>query len=150
MKRVWLVRLLGMGAGGAILNGCALDPGGVFDRVAAIASPYAAPVRQGNWVDPELIAKLSPGMSKDEVRKLLGAPLLVDPFRDNRWDYLYRFDNRRGVIEDRRLTLFFAEGRLIRVEHEGWVPHASVLEGKEHSPRGIQVIEIAPRKGEGG
>jgi|YNPNPStandDraft_1061719.scaffolds.fasta_scaffold63647_2 outer membrane protein assembly factor BamE len=96
--------------------GCSLEPGGVFDRVAGIASPYSAPVRQGNWIEPEAVAQVRPGMTQEEVRLLLGSPLLVDPFHPNRWDYLYRFDNKAGRVDERRLTLFFEAGRLARIE----------------------------------
>lgn len=99
-----------------VVAGCSLERGSVFDRVAAIASPYSAPVRQGNWVEPEAVAQLRKGMSEEQVRLLLGSPLLVDPFRPNRWDYLYRYDDKSGNVQQRRLTLFFEEGRLARVD----------------------------------
>ncbi len=110
---------------GLTAAGCSLEQGGLFDRVANIASPYSAPVRQGNWIDPEAVAQLRPGMSKEEVRLLLGSPLLVDPFRPNRWDYLYRFDDKTGRVDERRLTLFFEAGRLARIEGNLVAPAAA-------------------------
>jgi len=60
-----------------------------MDRLAGLASPYRADVRQGNFQDPEAVARLEKGMTRDQVRFLLGTPLLVDPFRNDRWDYVY-------------------------------------------------------------
>jgi outer membrane protein assembly factor BamE len=130
-------------AGAAIaLSGCAVEQGGAFDRVAAIASPYSAPVRQGNWVEPEAVAKLRKGMSQEEVRLLLSSPLLVDPFRNNRWDYLYRFDDKRGHVEIRRLTLFFANGALSEVAGDVVAAQEKRADDAGNPAPRLQTIEI--------
>ena len=70
-KRLLTAELAGVGVVFA-LTGCALEQGSAFDRVAAIASPYSAPVRQGNWVEPEAARQLRKGMPQETVRLLLG------------------------------------------------------------------------------
>ncbi|WP_126444310.1 outer membrane protein assembly factor BamE [Sulfuricystis multivorans] len=78
-------------------------------------SPYRIDVRQGNFVTQEMVAKLKPGMSRDQVRFALGTPLVTDIFHANRWDYVYRFQPGRGESQLRRLSVFFEGDKLVRV-----------------------------------
>ena len=57
-------------------------------------TPYRTDVSQGNLISESMAAQLKKGMTREQVRAILGTPLLVDPFRANRWDYV--FDFRRG------------------------------------------------------
>lgn len=82
-------------------------------------SPYRIDVQQGNALEQEAVEKLKPGMSRSQVRFLLGTPLLVDPFRGNRWDYVYNFRKAGRLTEQRRLALFFEGDTLARIEAEG-------------------------------
>ncbi len=76
---------------------------------------YRIDVQQGNYVTQDLVTKLKPGMTKAEVRQLLGTPLLSDVFHANRWDY-YFSNVKGGKPEDRtRLTVFFDEDKLASV-----------------------------------
>jgi outer membrane protein assembly factor BamE len=50
--------------------------------------PHRIDVQQGNALDQENVARLKPGLSRSQVRFLLGTPLVVDPFRTDRWDYV--------------------------------------------------------------
>ncbi|GIX31828.1 MAG: hypothetical protein KatS3mg124_2300 [Porticoccaceae bacterium] len=70
-------------------------------------------VRQGNLVTPEMAAKLELGMTKSQVRYLLGTPLLVDPFHQDRWDYYYSRSKGGELKERRELILFFQNDRLV-------------------------------------
>jgi outer membrane protein assembly factor BamE len=81
------------------------------------ACVYRMEVQQGNFVAQESISKLKLGMTKDQVRFVLGTPLLADIFHADRWDYVYtrRRENSREV-EERRFALFFRDGALIRIE----------------------------------
>jgi outer membrane protein assembly factor BamE len=82
-------------------------------------------VQQGNALDQENIARLKPGLSRSQVRFLLGTPLLVDPFRNDRWDYVYLFYQAGTLVERKRITLFFEGDTLARIE--GDVPAAAVV-----------------------
>lgn len=83
--------------------------------ITSYINPYRIDVRQGNLVTQEMVAQLKPGMSRDQVRFVLGTPLVNDVFHTDRWDYVYRFRPGRGEIQQRRLSVFFSEGKLARV-----------------------------------
>ncbi|MDX1604614.1 MAG: outer membrane protein assembly factor BamE [Candidatus Competibacterales bacterium] len=78
---------------------------------------YSLDVRQGNVIEQEQVDQLRPGMSKRQVQRLLGSPLIVDPFHPDRWDYVYAFYPEGEVDrgEERRLTLYFRGDVLERV-----------------------------------
>lgn len=78
---------------------------------------YRINVQQGNLVEQKQIAQLRPGMTRDQVRYVLGTPLLQDPFHANRWDYVYRYeDGATGQITMRNIFMYFnAAGQLERV-----------------------------------
>ncbi len=78
--------------------------------------PHRIDVQQGNALDQESVAKLKPGLTRSQVRFLLGTPLVVDPFRGNRWDYVYAFYKRGQLTEQKRITLFFDGDTLARIE----------------------------------
>lgn len=78
--------------------------------------PYRIDVRQGNYVDQELVSQLRKGMTREQVRYVLGSPLLVDAFRNDRWDYVYRFAPGKGEPEQRSISVYFENDVLSRVE----------------------------------
>lgn len=77
---------------------------------------YKLEVQQGNYVTEDMIAKLKVGMTRSQVRFLLGTPLLVDPFHANRWDYIYRVYYDGKVIEDKQFVVFFDGDAATRFE----------------------------------
>ena len=79
-------------------------------------TPYKIEIQQGNYVSQEQVSQLKTGMTKDQVRFILGTPLLTDVFHAERWDYVYWREASDGKRESRRLALFFADGRLERVD----------------------------------
>jgi len=79
--------------------------------------PYRIEIQQGNFVSQEMVSQLKPGMSKDQVRFVLGTPLLTDAFHADRWDYVYRRQRvNSNVLEHRKIAVFFEDGKLKRVE----------------------------------
>jgi outer membrane protein assembly factor BamE len=95
----------------------------IFVLLAACSSKpsfineYKIDVQQGNVLSQEMVAQLKPGQTRDQVRFLLGTPLIADMFHQQRWDYVYRyFNGQSGQTESRKFAVFFdAEGRLERV-----------------------------------
>jgi outer membrane protein assembly factor BamE len=83
---------------------------------------YRIDVQQGNYVTQDLVAKLKPGMTKAEVRQLLGTPLLNDVFHADRWDYL--FTNTRASRKDdgKRITIVFKDDKVVSFTGEGQPP----------------------------
>lgn len=76
---------------------------------------YKIDVQQGNLVTQESVAKLKKGMTKSEVRQLLGTPLLADPFHGNRWDYYFSTATRGKTTERTRFSVFFDNDKLVSV-----------------------------------
>jgi outer membrane protein assembly factor BamE len=86
--------------------------------------PYHIDVQQGNALDQENVARLKTGLNRSQVRFLLGTPLIVDPFRKDRWDYVY-LDYKAGKLaEQKHITLFFEGDTLARIE--GDLPQPAV------------------------
>src|SRR5689334_18621942 len=79
-------------------------------------TPYKMDIRQGNYVTQEMVDKLKPGVTQKEVRFFLGTPLIVDPFRTDRWDYVYTYKHRGDLVEQRRLVVLFKDEKLVRLE----------------------------------
>ena len=83
-----------------------------LDRAPFVYRPV---IQQGNVVKQEQVNELLPGMSKRQVKFLLGTPMINDVFHANRWDYLYTIGVGSRPDEMRRLTVFFEDDRLVRI-----------------------------------
>jgi outer membrane protein assembly factor BamE len=81
-----------------------------------LLAPYRAEIQQGNVVTQDMVAKLQPGMTRSQVRFALGTPLMVDPFRQDRWDYVYMLMKQGEMKERRRIVVVFKEDRLVALE----------------------------------
>ena len=77
---------------------------------------YKMTVQQGNIITEETVDRLEPGMSKSQVRFLLGTPMLQDMFHTDRWDYTYTIRRGHKDMQKTRLTLFFQDDALVRVD----------------------------------
>ncbi|MEJ2114762.1 MAG: outer membrane protein assembly factor BamE, partial [Gammaproteobacteria bacterium] len=82
---------------------------------------YKIDVQQGNALDAEMIAKVEIGMNKEQVRYVLGSPLITDSFHPNRWDYIYLFTPGYGEQERRQLTLTFDRNEVIDINKHNFV-----------------------------
>jgi outer membrane protein assembly factor BamE len=129
MRRVILMILL--------LAGCKQVP------MLPTLTPYKIDIQQGNYVDQQMVAKLKPGMTRSQVRFILGTPLVVDPFRTNRWDYVYVLHKGGELIEQRRIAVIFEQDKLKRIE--GDVVAAGAGAAKEDaSPSPSRPTEAKP------
>lgn len=82
------------------------------------ACVYRLDIQQGNYLDEKLTAMVNPGMTREQVRFILGTPQLQHPFDPNRWDYLYYRDSKNDERDEvRRLTVFFEDDTVSRVEN---------------------------------
>jgi outer membrane protein assembly factor BamE len=79
-----------------------------------IFSPYRPDIQQGNLVSQEMIEQLKPGMTRDQVKFVLGTPLLQDVFHANRWDYPFYLARGNGELTTSRVTVFFKDDKLER------------------------------------
>lgn len=80
--------------------------------------PYRPDVQQGNIVTKDMVEQLRPGMTRDQVRFLLGTPMLTDIFHQQRWDYPYFLRRRNGETQIRRLYVVFADNKLASFESD--------------------------------
>ena len=110
MHRVALIALL-------LLSACGVP------RIPGI-TPYKPEIQQGNYISQDLIAQVKPGMTREQVRFLLGTPLLTDIFHADRWDYVYWRETTDGKRDQRRVALFFADNKLARMEGDVVSPAA--------------------------
>ncbi len=108
MKKILIITLL--------LAGCGNMPSLPSLPSVSLLQPYKIDIQQGNHVTQDMLDKLKPGMSRSQVRFALGTPLLVDPFRTDRWDYVYTYQKQGGVIEQRTVTVVFRGEQLDRIE----------------------------------
>ncbi len=86
------------------------------DQLDNFSITYKINIQQGIVVTQEMADQLKPGMTRDQVKFVLGTPLLSDPFHANRWDYPFRFQPGRGRTEERRFTVYFENDRLLRFD----------------------------------
>ncbi|CAI8816320.1 outer membrane protein assembly factor BamE, partial [Methylocaldum szegediense] len=77
---------------------------------------YEIDIHQGNIVSQQMVDQLRPGMTKRQVAFIMGTPLLVDPFHDNRWDYLYSNEPGGKPRIQKRITLVFDKDELIGLQ----------------------------------
>jgi outer membrane protein assembly factor BamE len=99
----------------ALLAGCsAMQP--TADRWMGVITPYRIDIMQGNVVTKELAAQVKPGVSREQVRDLLGSPLLTSAFHSDRWDYVFTL-RRQGVEPQRRsVVAHFKDNTLERLD----------------------------------
>jgi outer membrane protein assembly factor BamE len=78
--------------------------------------PYRMEVVQGNVVTQEMVAQLKTGQNRDQVRGLLGSPMLADIFHADRWDYVFTIRRQGAAAQQRRVTVFFEADKVARFE----------------------------------
>lgn len=123
-----------------MLAGC-----GSVDRIPFI---HRIDVQQGNVITQEQIDQLKPGMSKRQVRFTLGTPMIADVFHQERWDYVYRMEPGKGEIEQHRVTLYFADDALARIEGD-FRPNPQLELAATSKPSTTVVVPPQPRKASG-
>ncbi|MGL4666540.1 MAG: outer membrane protein assembly factor BamE [Saezia sp.] len=79
-------------------------------------TPYKMEIVQGNFVSKEQLALIQPGMSRNQVRTILGTPLVTDIFHAERWDYVFSIKRKRIEPLQRKMTVFFEGDTVVRVD----------------------------------
>jgi len=96
---------------------------------------YRIDVEQGNIVTQDLVDQLKPGMTRRQVRFILGTPLLQDPFNQDRWDYPYVKRNGMNVLSESKLVVYFDGDTLLRYEGD-------VQESRNPLPADPEEVEV--------
>jgi outer membrane protein assembly factor BamE len=116
-----VARRVGLGvcvAGGLALSGCGTleNATASMSTLGGLITPYRIDILQGNVVVREQVQALQPGMPREVVRDILGTPLVASAFHADRWDYVFALRRQGQALQQRRVSVFFANDRLERVE----------------------------------
>jgi outer membrane protein assembly factor BamE len=130
MKRLALLRTILLAGGALLASGCV----------------YRMSIQQGNYLVTDSVTQLKEGMTRSQVRFLLGTPMVPDAFDNDRWDYYYFF-NSRHIKEPlkRRLTVYFQDEKVQRYENEGVPTQADI----EQSERDLKRARAAAKERDG-
>jgi len=91
----------------------------LLTAACGVLTPYRIEIQQGNYVTQEMAAQLKPGLTRDQVRFVMGTPLLTDIFHEERWDYVFvRQRANSKEVEHRRVAVFFENGKVKRVDEQ--------------------------------
>ncbi len=85
--------------------------------IGVSACIYRMPIQQGNFLEDKEINQITVGMTRTQVRYLLGTPMVADPFENKRWDYVYTL--KQGAIskaERRHFIVFFEEDKVVKFD----------------------------------
>lgn len=107
--------------------------------------PYKLDVQQGNVVTSKMLLQLRPGMTKSQVRFIMGTPLIQDSFHGNRWDYVYQLREGGKLIEQRRVILDFQSDLLKTVRGDVVAATVDPKGGVEGADAGPRLIEPAKK-----
>ncbi|MEQ1659982.1 MAG: outer membrane protein assembly factor BamE [Hylemonella sp.] len=124
----------------ALLLGAALS-------ACSFLQPYRVPVVQGNVVTREQVGALRPGMSRIQVRDILGTPLLASVFHANRWDYVFTLRRQGAEPQARRVTVYFKGETLERFEADALPSETEFVStlGNQEPPK-VPVLQATPEK----
>lgn len=122
----------------ALLAGC-----GTFDgspgRMLTAITPYKVEVVQGNFISKEQVDALQPGMSREQVRNVLGTPLLTSLFHSDRWDYVFTLKRQGVEPQQRRLTVYFDGEAMARVEGDTMPSEAEFVATLDNRSKGGRI-----------
>ncbi|MGD9834295.1 MAG: outer membrane protein assembly factor BamE [Piscinibacter sp.] len=92
------------------------------DNILGVITPYRVEVVQGNVVTKEQVSLVKPGMSRAQVRDILGSPLLADAFHGDRWDYVFTIRRQGAEPQLRRIVALFEGDALKSLDTSGELP----------------------------
>ncbi len=109
--------------------------------------PYRSQVVQGNVVTREQIAVLKPGMSRLQVKEILGTPLLTSVFRSERWDYVFTLNKQGLPPQSRKVAIFFKGDALERFEAEALPSESEFVTtlGSGIKPEQVPLLQADPK-----
>ena len=142
----WMSVLLSLTGCSSVMDTTTRVTNQVTERVANTMKPYRITVVQGNVVTKEQYSVLRPGMSRLQIRDILGTPLLTSVFHVDRWDYVFTYQKQGQPTQSRRVTLYFKGETLERFETNEDLPSegefAGLLEGNQKAAK-PPVLELS-------
>lgn len=108
---------------------------------------YHMDIQQGNLVTQDAVDKLKIGMSRSQVRFLLGTPLLADSFHADRWDYKYQMYKDDKLVTDKLLTVYFNGDTLVKIEGDAMPAEMPFMPSNASAPAAAPASASAPVAG---
>jgi outer membrane protein assembly factor BamE len=108
------VSLAALAVVAALASGCATID--TYAPTLRSFGVYKLDINQGNYISQDMVDKLKVGQSRQQARLILGTPLIVTVFRDDRWDYVYEFMRQGKIVEHRTFTVYFVDEKVARWE----------------------------------
>ncbi|MCD2514819.1 outer membrane protein assembly factor BamE [Massilia sp. G4R7] len=115
-----------------------------------IFSPYRPDIQQGNFVSQEMLEQLKVGQSREQVRFLLGSPLLTDMFHADRWDFPFYLARGNGEITTSRVTIYFKDDKVEKFEGGNLPSERDYIERIAGPIKGGKAAELPPKAPERG
>ena len=107
---------------------------------------YKLDINQGNYLAQDQIDRLKVAQTKQQVRAILGTPLITSAFRPDQWDYVYEFKRQGRSLEHRNFTVYFVDDKLARWEGDEMPPSMAAL-NREASAKSLPPEPSASDKG---
>jgi outer membrane protein assembly factor BamE len=110
--------------------------------LAGSLAPYKVEVVQGNFVSREQVEALKPGMSRQQVRDILGTPLVTSVFHADRWDYVFTLKRQGAQAQERKLAVFFKGNLLERFEGDTMPSEAEFVASLDNKRKSAKVPQL--------
>jgi outer membrane protein assembly factor BamE len=114
----------------------------VSNRIVGSIAPYQVEVVQGNFVSKEQVEAIKPGMSRQQVRDILGTPLVSSIFHADRWDYVFTLKRQGVPPQQRKLAVFFKANMLERFEGDEMPSEAEFVATLDNKRKKAKVPEL--------
>jgi outer membrane protein assembly factor BamE len=114
----------------------------VSNRLVGSITPYRVEVVQGNFVSKEQVEAIKTGMSRQQVRDILGTPLVTSIFHADRWDYVFTLKRQGVAPQERKLAVFFKGGALDRFEGDEMPSEAEFVASLDNKRKSAKVPEL--------
>jgi outer membrane protein assembly factor BamE len=118
------------------------------NQIAGLVTPYKMDIVQGNFVSKEQAAALKPGMTRAQVRDILGTPLLTSIFHADRWDYVFTFKRQGLEPQARKVTVFFKGDAMERLDADPLPTEAEFVASLDsgRSTAKVPVLELTEQQ----
>jgi outer membrane protein assembly factor BamE len=133
-----------------VLAGCsgAGKVGTSLSSLGGTLTPYRSDVLQGNVVTREQVEALQTGMPREQVRAILGTPLLASAFHADRWDYVFSFRRQGQEPQQRKVTVFFQGDALARVQADALPSEQEFVSSLDRRRKGSEVPPLEATEAE--
>ena len=110
-------------------------------KFLGIFSPYRISIQQGNFVSEEMMSQIKEGMTREQVRFVLGTALLTDMFHEDRWDYLFHLTKPKGEQVSSLVTIYFKNNTVAKFEGGNLPTEKEYLARITESALGVDKVE---------